>query len=117
MSSRNVQWHLLAADPDLLSWNDRQIAETSINGKRICVARHEGKLHAFAATCPHAGGGFSNGWIDPLGNIVCPLHRYRFALANGRNTSGEGYYLKTYPLEQRPDGLSIGLQDPGLVGW
>jgi 3-phenylpropionate/trans-cinnamate dioxygenase ferredoxin subunit len=116
MASRALQWHRLAADPDLLPWNDRQLAETSINGKRICVARHEGKFHAFAATCPHAGGHFSEGWIDTLGNIVCPLHRYRFALANGRNTSGEGYYLKTYPLEHRTDGLFIGLPEPGLFG-
>jgi 3-phenylpropionate/trans-cinnamate dioxygenase ferredoxin subunit len=53
----------------------------------------------------------ADGWLDPMGNIVCPLHRYRFDVSNGRNVSGEGYYLKTYPVEQRPDGLYVGFEE------
>jgi 3-phenylpropionate/trans-cinnamate dioxygenase ferredoxin subunit len=116
MSARKLQWHLLARDPELLPWQDNHVAGMECKGKKICVARHQGVYYAFAATCPHAGGHFSDGWIDALGNIVCPLHRYRFALSNGRNTSGEGYYLKTYPLEQRPDGLYIGFPEASLFG-
>jgi 3-phenylpropionate/trans-cinnamate dioxygenase ferredoxin subunit len=41
---------------------------------------------------------------------VCPLHRYRFSLANGRNTSGEGYFLKTYPVKEDDDGVWVGLE-------
>jgi nitrite reductase/ring-hydroxylating ferredoxin subunit len=51
-----------------------------------------------------------------VGNIVCPLHRYKFSLVNGRNVSGEGYYLKTYPVEQREDGLYIGFEK-SWFGW
>jgi hypothetical protein len=32
-------------------------------------------------------------------------------MENGRNTSGEGYYLKTYPIEIREDGIYIGLMN------
>jgi 3-phenylpropionate/trans-cinnamate dioxygenase ferredoxin subunit len=117
MTGRKFQWHQLTADPDLLPWKDNGLADMECQGKKICIARHQGALYAFAATCPHAGGHFSAGWIDALGQIVCPLHRYRFALSNGRNTSGEGYYLKTYPLELRPDGLYIGLPETGIFGW
>lgn len=117
MPGKKLQWHLLAADPELLPWQDNGVANVESKGKKICVARYRDSLYAFSATCPHAGGSFSDGWIDALGNIVCPLHRYRYALANGRNTSGEGYYLKTYPLELRPDGLYIGLPETGLFGW
>jgi len=49
----------------------------------------------------------ADGFVDGMGQVVCPLHRYRFNIKNGRNTSGEGYYLKTYPLEQRADGIYI----------
>jgi len=49
----------------------------------------------------------ADGFIDATGQVVCPLHRYRFNIKNGRNTSGEGYYLKTYPLERREDGLYV----------
>lgn len=117
MEGKKLNWQLLIADPALLPWNDQQMAEATVNGKRICLARHQDSYRAFAATCPHAGGSFSNGWVDALGQVVCPLHRYRFSLANGRNTSGEGYHLKTYPLELRPDGLYIGLPQSSLFGF
>jgi 3-phenylpropionate/trans-cinnamate dioxygenase ferredoxin subunit len=116
MQGKKLKWQLLIADPALLSWNDQKMTEITVNSKRICLARHQDKIFAFAATCPHAGGSFSQGWIDPLGQIVCPLHRYRFSPLTGRNTSGEGYYLKTYPLEERPDGLYIGFPESGLFG-
>jgi 3-phenylpropionate/trans-cinnamate dioxygenase ferredoxin subunit len=50
----------------------------------------------------------ADGWIDALGNVVCPLHKYRFELQRGRNVSGEGYRLKTYPVRQDAEGLHIG---------
>jgi 3-phenylpropionate/trans-cinnamate dioxygenase ferredoxin subunit len=31
-------------------------------------------------------------------------------MKNGRNTSGEGYFLKTYPVETRPEGIFIGFK-------
>jgi len=46
--------------------------------------------------------------------VVCPLHRYCFDMKNGRNTSGEGYFLKTYPIELRAEGLFIGFQSFSL---
>jgi 3-phenylpropionate/trans-cinnamate dioxygenase ferredoxin subunit len=59
----------------------------------------------------------ADGFIDAIGNIVCPLHRYKFALSNGRNISGEGYYLKTYTVEQRADGWYIAFEKKGIFGW
>jgi 3-phenylpropionate/trans-cinnamate dioxygenase ferredoxin subunit len=35
-------------------------------------------------------------------------------MKNGRNTSGEGYFLKTYPIELREEGLFIGFQSFSL---
>ena len=49
----------------------------------------------------------AQGYVDGLGNIVCPLHRYRFELNRGRNVSGEGYYLKVYQVEEREDGVYV----------
>ena len=59
----------------------------------------------------------ADGTLDAVGNVVCPVHRYKFSLQNGRNSSGEGYYLTTYPLEQREDGLYIGFEEKGLFSW
>ena len=44
-----------------------------------------------------------------MGRIVCPEHKYRFDPTNGRNTSGEGYKLFTYPVEIRVGEIFIGL--------
>lgn len=117
MSAKAPQWHFLVEDPALLPWQDNQMAAVQVAGKRIGLARKDGAYFAFALTCPHAGGLLTDGWIDALGQVVCPLHRYRFSLANGRNTSGEGYHLRTYPLEARANGWYIGLPAPGLFGW
>ncbi len=76
----------------------------SINGRQVCFAQHNGNIYAFQEKCPHAGGSLSAGYIDALGNIVCPLHRYKFSLSRGYNVSGEGYYLKTYPVKEE-DGI------------
>jgi 3-phenylpropionate/trans-cinnamate dioxygenase ferredoxin subunit len=59
----------------------------------------------------------ADGYLDALGNIVCPLHRYKFSVSNGRNTSGEGYFLKTFPVQLREDGVFIGFAQNNLFGW
>jgi nitrite reductase/ring-hydroxylating ferredoxin subunit len=50
--------------------------------------------------------------------ISCPIHGLRFNLRNGRDTNGEGYTLKIYPIELRGDGLYIGIEEGGgLFKW
>ena len=34
-------------------------------------------------------------------------------MQNGRNVSGEGYYLKHWPVEQREDGVFAGFEEEG----
>ncbi len=115
--SKKYNWHKIADDLHDLSLNDHKMQEVEIGGKKICVLLHNENLKACAAKCPHAGGIMRNGYVDALGNIVCPLHRYKFSLENGRNTSGEGYFLKTYPIEKRENGIFIGLDEEGMFSW
>jgi 3-phenylpropionate/trans-cinnamate dioxygenase ferredoxin subunit len=79
-------------------------------GKDICIVIHNGEAHGCAAKCPHAGGSMQQGWLDPLGHIVCPLHRYKFDPKTGRNTSGEGYFIKTYPVKEEEEGVFVGME-------
>jgi len=37
-------------------------------------------------------------------------------MKNGRNVSGEGYYLKHWPVEVREDGIYVGLEANKLFG-
>jgi nitrite reductase/ring-hydroxylating ferredoxin subunit len=111
--SRKIKWHRIDHESWILNPGSA-ILEFMIEGKSVCIAMQEGKYFAFAAKCPHASGRFAEGWCDPLGNVVCPLHRYKFNMSTGRNVTGEGYHLKTYPVEVRDDGVYIGMEEGGL---
>jgi nitrite reductase/ring-hydroxylating ferredoxin subunit len=105
---RLYEWH--KAEPvSAEGLADGKMQEAQAGGKQIGLLKRNGMVYAFSALCPHAGARLCDGWVDALGRIVCPLHSYRFDPANGRNTSGEGYRLMTYPVELRDDGIYVGL--------
>lgn len=99
-----MPWHL-ATQHSLLT--DEVITELDVSGKKLCVLKRGNQVFSFAATCPHSGAKLCEGWLDNQARIVCPLHKYRFDPANGRNTSGEGYKLKTFPVELRGEDIFI----------
>jgi len=118
MSLKQYNWHKVADHINEIDFAENNIGITEVNGKKICIGKYREGLFAFAYKCPHAGGILADGHIDPLGNVVCPLHRYKYDLQNGRNVSGEGYYLKNWPVESRQDGVYIGMEvTGGLFGW
>jgi nitrite reductase/ring-hydroxylating ferredoxin subunit len=117
MSAVQIHWIKIADNSQELGLNAEGLMEWEVNGKTLCIARHSDRLLACASKCPHAGGHLSEGYVDALGNIVCPLHRYKFNMETGRNVTGEGYYLKTYPVELRPDGVYIGFKEKNWLGW
>ena len=109
-----MTWFKIAESADELPIGPNGIAVIELNDKKICIAKHAGQWHGFAYTCPHAGGILANGHLDAMGNIICPLHHYRFSLKNGINTSGEGYHLKTYPIREDEEGVFIGIEAGGI---
>ena len=96
---------------------DNDIAVATVHGKKICLGRYRDTLFAFAYKCPHAGALMAEGYIDGTGNVVCPSHRYKFNIQNGRNVSGEGYHLKHWAVEKREDGIYVAMDAGGLLGW
>jgi nitrite reductase/ring-hydroxylating ferredoxin subunit len=112
--SKKYTWYKITDSVDELPITENGLHDIEVGGKKICIAIKNDTIHACAAKCPHAGGSMSHGYVDALGNIVCPLHRYKFSIENGRNTSGEGYFLKTYPIEKRENGIFIGIEEQGL---
>ncbi len=85
------------------------ILQLNIEGKKLCLVKHQGQFYATQNTCPHAGGILSGGWCKE-GNIVCPIHRWEYSLTTGRGAEGQGDYIETYATELREDGLYIGLK-------
>lgn len=117
MSEKKYKWHQVAESESDLAFAANGIAVVEVKGKKICIARHQHEWFGFAYKCPHASGIMADGFIDATGNVVCPLHRYKFSLKNGRNVSGEGYYLKTYPVNATEEGIFLGVEDSGLFSW
>lgn len=108
MEEKNI-WYKISEHINELDFGGNNIAVIQVKGKKICVAKFKEEFFTFVYKCPHAGGILADGYIDALGNIVCPLHRYKYNLQNGRNVSGEGYYLNHWPVELRGDGVYIGM--------
>jgi 3-phenylpropionate/trans-cinnamate dioxygenase ferredoxin subunit len=118
MTEKRYKWHKIADDLNEIDFAENNIAVIDFNGKPICLGKYKDALFAFAYKCPHAGGLLAEGFIDALGNIVCPLHRYKYDLKNGRNISGEGYYLNHWPVEIKDDAVFVGVEESGgLFGW
>ena len=92
-----------------LEFAPNNIAVTEIHGKKICIGKYRDNYFAFAYKCPHASGILADGHIDALGNIVCPVHRYKYSLLNGFNVSGEGFYLKHWPVLISEEGVFVEL--------
>ncbi len=110
MEEAAFSWIKVADYASELPWQDNQMCIVEADGKKITLALKDEKLYAFAHKCPHASGIMADGFIDPAGNVVCPLHRYRFSIQNGRNTSGEGYFLRTYPVKHTDEGVFVGFK-------
>ena len=106
-----IKWYKVSNDKNEINWQKNNLAIAEVAGKTITLIKSGEDISACAYKCPHASGVLAEGFIDALGNIVCPLHRYKFNLRNGRNVSGEGYYLKVYALEERAAGIFIGFEE------
>jgi len=118
VAEKKYKWHKVADSLGEIEFASNNIAVVELNGKNICMGKFNDAFFAFVYNCPHAGGTLAEGYIDALGNIVCPLHRYKYNMANGRNVSGEGYYLKHWPVEIKEDGVFVGVEESGgLFGW
>ncbi len=70
-------------------------------GLRLAIFREAGGgVVALSGRCPHANGPLGLGWIEE-GEVVCPLHRWRFRLSDGRCTTVRGNSVHRFRAEVR----------------
>ena len=128
MGTKKYKWHKVAETAADLQWTAGNVSEVEVEGKKLCVARSGSdgaggsgsagsgsveEWYGFAHTCPHAGAPMTDGYMSGGCNVVCPVHNLKFNLKNGRDVNGEGYTLKTYPVEVRGDGVYLGVEESG----
>ncbi len=115
--NKKYKWHKIAASLSELHFNENNLLQLEIGGNQICIANTANGLAACAAKCPHAAGIMASGFINKNENIICPIHRYSFNLKTGRDTMGEGYYLKIYPIKEIEGEIFIGIEEKGFFSW
>ncbi len=80
-----------------------------LNSKRICLVLHKNTFFAFQDTCTHSGASLSEGVVNYLGEIVCPLHNYCFDVQSGRESNARSRDLTTFPLKIDESGFFVGI--------
>src|SRR5437870_1379543 len=91
-----------APEPAPPSIRPQEIAEGSAKllrtrGEEMAVFKNNGQLYGIQNICPHEGGQLCNGWIEN-GEVVCPLHRYKFDLKTGACSTDPKLKVKIFRL-------------------
>jgi nitrite reductase/ring-hydroxylating ferredoxin subunit len=87
------------------------IKKVKVGDRSIALVRMKDEFYAFSSTCPHRGASLIEGSINGIGEIICPLHQYRFDIKTGQVKSGSCGELEVFPCELSEVGLKITLPD------
>src|ERR1700712_5887593 len=78
-----------------------------VDGIKVMLIREGAHVHAFGATCPHAGAPLDEGAIVD-GRIVCPWHKACFRLDDGTLLEPPALDgLTRYPVSIEGDAVSV----------
>ena len=85
---------------------ERFAISVNVNGKKIAVFRHMGKLYALRDSCPHQGAPISDGYVDE-GYVVCPHHGWKFKLKDGSYSHNDLMKIPIYPVKEENGSVYI----------
>ncbi len=77
-----------------------------VKGEEMAVFKSDGKVFGVQNACPHEGGQLCNGWVEG-GEVVCPLHRYKFNLKTGACSTDPKLKVKVFKLIERGDNYGV----------
>lgn len=87
-----------------------QMKSFPVNGQRILIANWEGTFFATQDLCTHDNGTLADGELVD-GEIECPRHGARFALATGAVIAMPAMFpIKTFPLQVDGEHLLVTLE-------
>jgi len=98
-------WHK-ALEPDQLG--EGRVTAVTCGHRRLCLTRYEGRYGALDGRCPHQGGPLAEGSIEN-GWLRCPWHGWDYHPTSGRPPEGFDDGVDTFPVEEREDGVYVGL--------
>ena len=80
-----------------------------IGERRICIFHLDAGFKAFDNLCPHNGHSLLEGTTNYLGEVVCPLHGYRFSLKDGKESESRCSDLTIHQIDITNDGVFLRL--------
>ncbi len=86
---------------------ERAIKKVSTGDQFIGLLRIGQEFFAFQSSCPHRGASLIQGNFNAVGELICPLHQYRFDLKSGQVKAGSCADLEVYRCELLENGLQI----------
>jgi len=117
MAEQRVEltWHRVADKGDLPDGRVKTVSVTRGDQvTQICLTRHKGQFGALQNNCPHQGGPLGEGSIETTHDgecyLRCPWHGWDYDPLTGKPPGGYDDGLTTYPVEDRDDGVYVGLE-------
>lgn len=100
---------LFGNSPDSVNdlFPDRVIKRLLLDEEEIGVLRIGNTFFAFQSSCPHRGASLIQAHINGQGEIICPLHQYRFDLKTGMLKMGFCGDLKIFQTQLTEEGLLV----------
>ncbi|RIW18559.1 Rieske (2Fe-2S) protein [Algoriphagus lacus] len=86
---------------------ERSIKKIQVGQHQLAGLRVGDQVYVFQAFCPHKGASLLEANINGAGEIICPLHQYRFDLKTGNVKAGYCEDLTVYMTRLDEDGLKI----------
>jgi len=86
---------------------NKQVRVFQLNDRKYCIAKYKDEFFAFEYLCPHQKHPLTQAQVTGFGEVVCPLHEYRFSLQYGLEANNKCTALKTYKLHINPDGVYL----------
>jgi pyruvate oxidase len=108
MSNNKLVWHKVLEDKSQLV--EGRVMSVTAGHQGICLTHYEGKISALDNKCPHQGGPLGEGSIEK-GWLRCPWHGWDFHPCTGKSPGGFEDGITTYEVEERADGIYIGLPE------
>ncbi len=77
-----------------------------LNGHKIVLFRHQGRLFTLKNACPHQGAPLSHGFVQQ-GQVTCVYHGWKFNLEDGSFTANSKLKIKTYAVKEENGAVYI----------
>ncbi len=106
-------WYKVAERGEL---RDGEVLSVHAGTQTLALTAFDGKLGALDNACPHQGGPLSEGSIECNDGgqdcwLRCPWHGWDFHPLTGRSPGAHEDGVKTYPVEERDDGIYVAVQE------